>query len=261
MSLQKVKRCFLLFFLLTFALCCRRPADDCHGQELLPLSPRTCTSSLDPLGRPLPAAQRPKRSGADYRALWKTAIHQQILLLRMEKENQRLEGKQLCVCDTQRHRALERIPPLATRLGRKKKGKELQQCEYCRILLRPESAVPFPPSNTDVYNLSRPCSRSNGLTLARIIFKRIICPPLFTCRERFTPINTFKLHWAQLRLYRRCEGPRVFGADLTRVSKWKIKTLHRRTLRLLPVSVALRSQGNQILNLISMHFKNCAAHK
>lgn len=35
--------------------------------------------------------------GADYRALWKTAIHQQILLLRMEKENQRLEGELLVV--------------------------------------------------------------------------------------------------------------------------------------------------------------------
>uniref|UniRef100_A0A671UW48 TBC1 domain family member 4 n=1 Tax=Sparus aurata TaxID=8175 RepID=A0A671UW48_SPAAU len=60
--------------------------------ELLPLSPRACNSSLDPLGRQLPPGERPKRTGADYRALWKTAIHQQILLLRMEKENQRLEA-------------------------------------------------------------------------------------------------------------------------------------------------------------------------
>uniref|UniRef100_A0A8C5G7Z6 Rab-GAP TBC domain-containing protein n=1 Tax=Gouania willdenowi TaxID=441366 RepID=A0A8C5G7Z6_GOUWI len=67
--------------------------------ELLPLSPRGLNSSLDPLGHLLPHAgghqsekERPKRTGADYRALWKTAIHQQILLLRMEKENQRLEG-------------------------------------------------------------------------------------------------------------------------------------------------------------------------
>ncbi|XP_075887234.1 TBC1 domain family member 4 isoform X3 [Nelusetta ayraudi] len=66
---------------------------DSHGQELLPLSPRAFSSSLDPLGRSLPAGQRPKRTAADYRALWKTAIRQQILLLRMEKENQRLEGK------------------------------------------------------------------------------------------------------------------------------------------------------------------------
>lgn len=67
-------------------------------RELLPLSPRSFGSSLDPLGRLLPQAddpqsgERPKRTGGDYRALWKTAIHQQILLLRMEKENQRLEA-------------------------------------------------------------------------------------------------------------------------------------------------------------------------
>uniref|UniRef100_A0AAX7TTH1 TBC1 domain family member 4 n=1 Tax=Astatotilapia calliptera TaxID=8154 RepID=A0AAX7TTH1_ASTCA len=64
--------------------------------ELLPLSPRA--SSLDPLGQLLPQAGDPgserksKRTAADYRALWRTAIHQQILLLRMEKENQRLEA-------------------------------------------------------------------------------------------------------------------------------------------------------------------------
>lgn len=67
--------------------------DHSDGRELLPLSPRACNSSLDPLGRQLPPGERPKRTGADYRALWKTAIHQQILLLRMEKENQRLEGE------------------------------------------------------------------------------------------------------------------------------------------------------------------------
>ncbi|XP_036965399.1 TBC1 domain family member 4 isoform X7 [Acanthopagrus latus] len=65
--------------------------DHSDGRELLPLSPRACNSSLDPLGCQLPPGERPKRTGADYRALWKTAIHQQILLLRMEKENQRLE--------------------------------------------------------------------------------------------------------------------------------------------------------------------------
>ncbi|XP_031725958.1 TBC1 domain family member 4 isoform X4 [Anarrhichthys ocellatus] len=79
----------------------RQPAsmqhpDYCDGRELLPLSPRGAGSGLDPLGRlllegdPL-SGERPKRTGADYRALWKTAIHQQILLLRMENENQRLE--------------------------------------------------------------------------------------------------------------------------------------------------------------------------
>ncbi|XP_059198854.1 TBC1 domain family member 4 isoform X3 [Centropristis striata] len=72
--------------------------DYSDGRELLPLSPRGFDSSLDPLRRLLPQAgdpltgERPKRTGADYRALWKTAIHQQILLLRMEKENQRLEA-------------------------------------------------------------------------------------------------------------------------------------------------------------------------
>ncbi|XP_047456933.1 TBC1 domain family member 4 isoform X3 [Mugil cephalus] len=71
-----------------------------HGdaRELLPLSPHASDSSLDPLGRLLhpsrdpTSEEKPKRTGTDYRALWKTAIHQQILLLRMEKENQRLEA-------------------------------------------------------------------------------------------------------------------------------------------------------------------------
>uniref|UniRef100_A0AAQ4QD68 TBC1 domain family member 4 n=1 Tax=Gasterosteus aculeatus aculeatus TaxID=481459 RepID=A0AAQ4QD68_GASAC len=73
-------------------------SDHYGSRELLPLSPCGTGSGLDPLGRPLPPAgsslsgERPKRTGADYRALWKTAIHQQILLLRMEKENQRLEA-------------------------------------------------------------------------------------------------------------------------------------------------------------------------
>ncbi|KAG8000536.1 TBC1 domain family member 4 [Nibea albiflora] len=66
--------------------------DHSDGRELLPLSPHALDSSLDPLGRLLPPGERPKKTRADYRALWKTAIHQQILLLRMEKENQRLEA-------------------------------------------------------------------------------------------------------------------------------------------------------------------------
>uniref|UniRef100_UPI003AAF5939 TBC1 domain family member 4 isoform X3 n=1 Tax=Centroberyx gerrardi TaxID=166262 RepID=UPI003AAF5939 len=71
--------------------------DHCDARELLPLSPRSLDSGQDPFGRLLPpsgdplSGERPKRTGADYRSLWKTAIHQQILLLRMEKENQRLE--------------------------------------------------------------------------------------------------------------------------------------------------------------------------
>uniref|UniRef100_A0A7N6C0C3 TBC1 domain family member 4 n=1 Tax=Anabas testudineus TaxID=64144 RepID=A0A7N6C0C3_ANATE len=62
-------------------------------RELLPLSPRSLDSHLDPFGRLLPPSEeRPKKTQVEYRALWKTAIHQQILLLRMEKENQRLEA-------------------------------------------------------------------------------------------------------------------------------------------------------------------------
>lgn len=66
------------------------------ARELLPLSPR---ASLDALGHLLPSTgdrlsgERPKRTATEYRALWKNAIRQQILLLRMEKENQRLEGE------------------------------------------------------------------------------------------------------------------------------------------------------------------------
>ncbi|XP_051815059.1 TBC1 domain family member 4 isoform X2 [Acanthochromis polyacanthus] len=72
--------------------------DHSDARELLPLSPRALDSTLDHLGRLLPPAgdplskERPKKIAAEYRALWKTAIHQQILLLRMEKENQRLEA-------------------------------------------------------------------------------------------------------------------------------------------------------------------------
>ncbi|CAL9690408.1 unnamed protein product [Knipowitschia caucasica] len=71
---------------------------DSDSSELLPLSPCALVSGPDPLGRLVPVSrhhapgERPKRTGADYRILWKTAIHQQILLLRMEKENQRLEA-------------------------------------------------------------------------------------------------------------------------------------------------------------------------
>uniref|UniRef100_A0A3P9NHR0 TBC1 domain family member 4 n=1 Tax=Poecilia reticulata TaxID=8081 RepID=A0A3P9NHR0_POERE len=72
--------------------------DGSDATELLPLSPRASDPGRDHLRRLLspasdqPADKKPKKTGADYRALWKTAIHQQILLLRMEKENQRLEA-------------------------------------------------------------------------------------------------------------------------------------------------------------------------
>lgn len=36
--------------------------------------------------------ERPKRSKAELRELWRTAILQQILLQRMERENQKLQG-------------------------------------------------------------------------------------------------------------------------------------------------------------------------
>lgn len=67
------------------------------GRELLPLSPRALNQDQDPRAGPLSPEQgfggeKGRRSPADYRALWKKAIHQQILLIRMEKENQRLEA-------------------------------------------------------------------------------------------------------------------------------------------------------------------------
>lgn len=37
--------------------------------------------------------ERRKKSGAELRELWRKAIHQQILLLRMERENQKLQGE------------------------------------------------------------------------------------------------------------------------------------------------------------------------
>lgn len=65
------------------------------GRELLPLSPRALNPGQDALASLLPSEQGGEascRTPADYRALWRKAIHQQILLIRMEKENQRLEG-------------------------------------------------------------------------------------------------------------------------------------------------------------------------
>uniref|UniRef100_A0A671PQV6 TBC1 domain family member 4-like n=1 Tax=Sinocyclocheilus anshuiensis TaxID=1608454 RepID=A0A671PQV6_9TELE len=71
--------------------------DHMDGRELLPLSPRALNQDQNPQVSPLTPEQgfggeKGRRSPADYRALWKKAIHQQILLIRMEKENQRLEG-------------------------------------------------------------------------------------------------------------------------------------------------------------------------
>ncbi|XP_051565680.1 TBC1 domain family member 4-like isoform X2 [Myxocyprinus asiaticus] len=69
--------------------------DHMDSRELLPLSPRSLDQ--DPNASPLSPEQgfggeSGRRSSADYRALWKKAIHQQILLIHMEKENQRLEA-------------------------------------------------------------------------------------------------------------------------------------------------------------------------
>lgn len=69
--------------------------DHMDSRELLPLSPRSLTQDQgDQTGPQSPeqTSAGQKRSTADYRALWKKAIHQQILLIRMEKENQRLEA-------------------------------------------------------------------------------------------------------------------------------------------------------------------------
>uniref|UniRef100_A0A8C2H6F3 TBC1 domain family member 4 n=1 Tax=Cyprinus carpio TaxID=7962 RepID=A0A8C2H6F3_CYPCA len=71
--------------------------DHMDGRELLPLSPRALNQDQDPQVSPLSPEQgfggeKGRRSPSDYRALWKKAIHQQILLIRMEKENQRLEA-------------------------------------------------------------------------------------------------------------------------------------------------------------------------
>ncbi|XP_047670748.1 TBC1 domain family member 4 isoform X6 [Tachysurus fulvidraco] len=71
--------------------------DDMDGSELLPLSPRALQQEQNSLSGLLSPTQslrgdNARRTSADYKALWKKAIHQQILLLRMEKENQRLEA-------------------------------------------------------------------------------------------------------------------------------------------------------------------------
>ncbi|KAK3542772.1 hypothetical protein QTP70_002973 [Hemibagrus guttatus] len=76
---------------------CRSSTSDMDGSELLPLSPRALQQEQNPLSGLLPPTQSQRgengrRTTADYRALWKKAIHQQILLIRMEKENQRLEA-------------------------------------------------------------------------------------------------------------------------------------------------------------------------
>ncbi|XP_031814346.1 TBC1 domain family member 4 isoform X5 [Sarcophilus harrisii] len=70
--------------------------DGLDRNELLPLSPLAPTMEEDPLVLFLPDEDEPekvdgRRKSEELRSLWKKAIHQQILLLRMEKENQKLE--------------------------------------------------------------------------------------------------------------------------------------------------------------------------
>ncbi|XP_027700348.1 TBC1 domain family member 4 isoform X2 [Vombatus ursinus] len=71
--------------------------DGLDRNELLPLSPLAPTMEEDPLVLFLPGEDESekvdgRRKSEELRSLWKKAIHQQILLLRMEKENQKLEA-------------------------------------------------------------------------------------------------------------------------------------------------------------------------
>lgn len=72
-------------------------ADGHDGSELLPLSPLAPPLEEDPLVPVLQNEDGPDKIGErknseELQSLWRKAIHQQILLLRMEKENQKLEG-------------------------------------------------------------------------------------------------------------------------------------------------------------------------
>ncbi|XP_017581320.1 PREDICTED: TBC1 domain family member 4 isoform X4 [Corvus brachyrhynchos] len=70
--------------------------DGHDGSELLPLSPLAPPLEEDPLVLVLQNEDGPDKTGErrnseELQSLWRKAIHQQILLLRMEKENQKLE--------------------------------------------------------------------------------------------------------------------------------------------------------------------------
>lgn len=73
-------------------------ADGLDRSELLPLSPLTPTMEEEPLVIFMsgddedPEKAEERKKSEELRSLWRKAIHQQILLLRMEKENQKLEG-------------------------------------------------------------------------------------------------------------------------------------------------------------------------
>ncbi|XP_077200094.1 TBC1 domain family member 4 isoform X2 [Paroedura picta] len=71
--------------------------DGGDGSELLPLSPLAPALEEDPLASLLQNDDAQDKSGEkknseELQSLWRKAIHQQILLLRMEKENQKLEA-------------------------------------------------------------------------------------------------------------------------------------------------------------------------
>lgn len=71
--------------------------DRFDGSELLPLSPFAPAmeeAPLDSLSQDddAPGQDGGRRNSEDLQSLWRKAIHQQILLLRMEKENQKLEA-------------------------------------------------------------------------------------------------------------------------------------------------------------------------
>ncbi|KAK1342050.1 hypothetical protein QTO34_016803 [Cnephaeus nilssonii] len=83
--------------------CCGMPltvffsADGLDRNELLPLSPLAPTMEEEPVvifmsGGDDPEKAEERKKSEELRSLWRKAIHQQILLLRMEKENQKLEG-------------------------------------------------------------------------------------------------------------------------------------------------------------------------
>lgn len=72
--------------------------DGLDRTELLPLSPLSPTMEEEPLviflsGDEDTEKVEEKKKSKEIKSLWKKAIHQQILLLRMEKENQKLEAR------------------------------------------------------------------------------------------------------------------------------------------------------------------------
>ncbi|XP_036157218.1 TBC1 domain family member 4 isoform X8 [Myotis myotis] len=71
--------------------------DGLDRNELLPLSPLAPTMEEEPVvifmsGGDDPEKAEERKKSEELRSLWRKAIHQQILLLRMEKENQKLEA-------------------------------------------------------------------------------------------------------------------------------------------------------------------------